>query len=55
MNAKKAVLALLVVMLGYWMFNDPQGLADVARTGGSEGWGGLSNAFEAIIAFVGEF
>ena len=28
MNAKKALLVLALVFLGFWMFRDPQGLAD---------------------------
>ena len=31
MNAKKAILALVVVFLGFWMFTDPKGLADAAQ------------------------
>ncbi len=33
MNAKKAILALVVVFLGFWMFTDPNGLADAASAG----------------------
>ena len=54
MNAKKAILALLVVFLGFWMFTDPDGLAEAARATAGSGWELLVSLFEAIIAFFGE-
>ena len=30
MNTKKVILALVIVFLGFWMFTDPNGLADAA-------------------------
>ncbi len=53
MDAKKAVVVLLVVFLGFWMFNDPNGLAQVARDGASEGWSLTQQLFRAIIDFMG--
>ena len=53
MDAKKVLLVLLVVFLGFWMFTDPRGLADAASTGGSEVWGLLTQVFDAVIRFVG--
>lgn len=53
MDAKKAVLALLVVFLGFWMFTDPRGLADAAGAAGSGGWSLLTQVFDALIRFVG--
>ncbi len=32
MNTKKVVLTLLVVFLGFWMFNDPHGFAVSAKS-----------------------
>ena len=35
MNAKKLVLVVVIVFLGFWMFTDPNGLAEAARSGGA--------------------
>ncbi len=53
MNAKKAMLAVLVVFLGFWMFTDPQGLADAARSGFSQTWNLAEQLFTAVIRFFG--
>ena len=51
---KKAIIAILVVFIGFWMFQDPHGLAvttqDVA--GQLVTWTG--DLFSAVINFVGE-
>ena len=38
MKAKKLVLAVVVVFLGFWMFTDPNGLAQAFRSGGAQVW-----------------
>ncbi|QIK75936.1 hypothetical protein [Nocardioides piscis] len=53
MNAKKAVSVLLVVFVGFWMFTDPNGLADAAKAGAGQTWGLTQQLFAAIIDFVG--
>jgi hypothetical protein len=53
MNAKKALLALIVVFLGFWMFTDPQGLADAAKESGAQTWQLATQLFEAVIDFFG--
>ena len=53
MNAKKAMLAVVVVFLGFWMFTDPQGLADAARSGFSQSWNLTEQLFTAVIRFFG--
>lgn len=53
MNVKKVVIALVVVFLGFWMFTDPDGLAEAAKTGADEGWTLAQQLFTAIIDFVG--
>ena len=53
MNAKKAVLALVVVFLGFWMFTDPSGLADAARSAAGQTWNLAEQLFSAIIRFFG--
>jgi hypothetical protein len=53
MNAKKAILALVVVFLGFWMFTDPNGLAAAASAGAEQVWVLAQQLFTAIIDFVG--
>ena len=53
MNAKKAMLAVVVVFLGFWMFTDPQGLADAARSGFGQSWNLAEQLFTAVIRFFG--
>ena len=53
MSAKKALLAVIVVFLGFWMFTDPQGLADAAKESGAQAWQLATQLFEAIIDFFG--
>ena len=53
MNAKKVILALVVVFLGFWMFTDPNGLADAASAGAEQAWVLAQQLFTAIIDFVG--
>ncbi|MGZ5399735.1 MAG: hypothetical protein ACXWXO_18735 [Nocardioides sp.] len=51
MNAKKAILAVVVVFLGFWMFTDPSGLAEAARSGFSQAWSLAEDLFRAVIRF----
>ena len=53
MDAKKLLLALAVVFLGFWMFTDPRGLADAAGTGADAAWAGTTQLFQALIRFFG--
>lgn len=53
MNAKKAILALVVVFLGFWMFTDPNGLADAATAGVGKTAELAQQLFTAVIDFVG--
>ncbi len=53
MNAKKAFMALVVVFLGFWMFTDPSGLAEAARSGASQVWSLAEQLFQAVIRFFG--
>lgn len=54
MGAKKGVLALVVVFVGFWMFTDPNGLAETARSGSVAGWDATSEVFSAVIRFLNE-
>lgn len=53
MDAKKLIALVVVVFLGFWMLNDPTGLADTAKSAGSEGWGMTEQLFTGVIDFVG--
>lgn len=53
MDAKKLLLALGVVFLGFWMFKDPQGLADAAGTSAGAAWVMATRLFQALIRFFG--
>jgi hypothetical protein len=53
MSAKKALLAVVVVFLGFWMFTDPNGLAEAAKAGGSQTWQLAEDLFRAVIRFFG--
>lgn len=53
MNAKKAILVVVVVFLGFWMFTDPQGLADAAKAGAGQTWNIAQELFRAVIKFFG--
>ncbi|MCZ4499799.1 MAG: hypothetical protein JWQ74_2352 [Marmoricola sp.] len=52
MALKKVLPLLVVVFIGYYMFTDPSGLADLAKDGGAQGWDGLTKLFGAIIDFI---
>lgn len=53
MDLKKLLLALAVVFLGFWMFTDPNGLAETAGETAGSAWGMTAQLFEALIRFVG--
>jgi hypothetical protein len=53
MNVKKVVIALGVLFLGFWMFTDPNGLAEAAKGAADQGWTLTQQLFTAIIDFVG--
>lgn len=51
---QKALLALLVVFLGFWLVTDPRGLADAASGGGAQIATLGGRLFDALIAFIDE-
>lgn len=53
MNVKKIGIALVVLFLGFWMFTDPNGLADAAQSGVQQVWVLTQQLFTAVIDFVG--
>ncbi len=53
MNAKKAVIVVVIVFLGFWMFTDPNGLANAAQSGADQALLLAQQLFTAIVDFVG--
>ena len=53
MDAKKLIAVVVIVFLGFWMLQDPSGLADTAKSAGDEGWGATEKLFTGVIDFVG--
>lgn len=51
MDAKKLLVLLLVVFMGFWLFTDPNGLAHTATSTAETGWGLLSQLFSSLISF----
>lgn len=47
MNAKKIILVVVVVFLGFWMLTEPSGMADAAEGG----WGVTEDFFRGVIDF----
>ena len=49
---KKGLVLLVVVFLGFYMFNDPNGLAQNTKDAGAAVWSGLLNVFGGLIDFI---
>ncbi|MCZ4500058.1 MAG: hypothetical protein JWQ74_2613 [Marmoricola sp.] len=49
---KKSVGLLVVVFIGFYMFTDPNGLAQTAKDGGAALWTALTQLFGALIDFI---
>lgn len=50
---KKGVVLLLVLFLGWLLFTDPGGLAQLAEDAGTGLWSMLVDLFEALFDFIG--
>ena len=53
MDTKKLIALVVIVFLGFWMFTDPNGLADTSKAAASNGWDLTTDAFSGVIDFVG--
>lgn len=53
-DVKNAVIAVLVVFIGFWLFQDPHGLAQTAKHLSGLGATGLSDLFKNVITFVSD-
>jgi hypothetical protein len=52
MNAKRVVTIVVIVFLGFWMFNDPSGLATSAKDAGGAVWSLATDLFTGVITFI---
>jgi hypothetical protein len=49
---KKGMVVLVVVFIGFYMFTDPNGLAQTTRDGAGALWEALTSLFAALIDFI---
>lgn len=49
---KKGLVLLVVVFIGYYMFQDPNGLAQTTKDGAEALWEALTSLFGAFIDFL---
>ena len=49
---RKGLVLLVIVFIGFYMFNDPNGLAENTKEAGAAAWDGLVNVFNAAIDFI---
>jgi hypothetical protein len=49
---RKGIVLLVIIFIGFYMFNDPDGLAQVVKEGGGNLKDGLQNLFTALIDFL---
>ena len=49
---KKGMAVLVVVFIGFYMFTDPNGLAQTTKGGGAALWQALTSLFGALIDFI---
>jgi hypothetical protein len=51
MKFKKLLLGLVILFVGFWLFTNPQGLADAIVAFGSQLWELTQQLFRALIKF----
>jgi hypothetical protein len=49
---KKGMVALVVVFIGFYMFTEPNGLAQTSKDGAGALWDALTTLFGALIDFL---
>lgn len=54
MDTKKLLIIVGVLFVGFWMFTDPNGLADLTKSGSGNGWDLVKDIFENVIDFINE-
>lgn len=53
-NKKNLGIGAAVLFIGYWLFTDPSGLAQLTKDGASGGAGLTGDLFSAVIDFTKE-
>lgn len=51
---KFLVIGVVVLFVGFWMVQDPGGLASITKDGASWGWDMTETVFGAVIDFAGQ-
>ncbi len=49
---KKGVVLLVILFLGFWLVQDPNGFAQSAKETGSTIWDLLTQLFDSLISFI---
>jgi hypothetical protein len=49
---RKSMVVLVVVFIGFYMFTDPNGLAQTTKDGAGALWEALASLFGALIDFI---
>ncbi|WP_168929366.1 hypothetical protein [Nocardioides sp. GY 10113] len=52
MDAKKLIAVVVIVFVGFWMFTDPNGLAEMTKTGAVAAWDLIQQLFTGLIDFI---
>ena len=52
MSKKNLIIGAIVLLVGYWMFTDPSGLASTAQDGASSAMDLSGQAMEGLIDFI---
>ena len=52
MSKKNLIMGAIVLLVGYWMFTDPSGLASTAQDGASSAMDLSGQAMEGLIDFI---
>ncbi|HEY3014687.1 MAG TPA: hypothetical protein VGJ41_06225 [Nocardioides sp.] len=55
MDLKKVVIIVAVLFVGFWMFNDPSGLAQLTKDGAGKALDLGGDLFTALIDFIKQF
>jgi hypothetical protein len=53
-SKKQLIIGVIVLFVGYWLFTDPSGLADLTKDGANGGVDVTEDLFTAIIDFTKE-
>lgn len=49
---QKAVLGIVVLFAGFYLMQQPEGLAEVSKSASAAAWDGVTAVFNAVIEFL---